>query len=372
MLAEPDAGPRDTMRDMVRITSIAPVLPRHVHPQSEITAAIAPLLTTDPRRLATIARIHAHTGVETRHTALPLDAYADLTSFDAANDAFVREGTDLAAEACRRALAEAGVEPDEVDLIFFTSVTGVSAPSVDALLVARLGLRSDVRRIPSFGLGCVAGAAGIARVRDYLVGHPQDVALLVSLELCSLTLQHGDASMANIVSSGLFGDGAAAAVVLGDDRAGDAPGVDVVDTRSALVPDTADALGWDVGGSGFRIVLAASLADIVEEHLAPGVVDLLAANQLKVSDVGTWVAHTGGPRILQAATRALELPDDAIAASWASLARVGNLSSSGVLHVLADELHAGGQIPGSPGVLFAIGPGVCTETVLLRWPEETW
>ena len=127
-----------------------------------------------------------------------------------------------------------------------------------------------------------------------------------------------------------------------------------------------------MGGSGFRIVLAASLADIVEEHLAPGVVDLLAANQLKVSDVGTWVAHTGGPRILQAATRALELPDDAIAASWASLARVGNLSSSGVLHVLADELHAGGQIPGSPGVLFAIGPGVCTETVLLRWPEETW
>ncbi|RHA38211.1 type III polyketide synthase [Cellulomonas rhizosphaerae] len=357
---------------MVRITSIAPVLPRHVHPQSEITAAIAPLLTTDPRRLATIARIHAHTGVETRHTVLPLDAYANLTSFDSSNDAFVREGTDLAAEACRRALGEAGVEPDEVDLIFFTSVTGISAPSVDALLVARLGLRSDVRRIPSFGLGCVAGAAGIARVRDYLVGHPQDVALLVSLELCSLTLQHGDASMANIVSSGLFGDGAAAAVMLGDDRAGDAPGVDVLDTRSALVPDTADALGWDVGGSGFRIVLAASLADIVGEHLAPGVVDLLAAHQLKVSDVGTWVAHTGGPRILQAATRALELPDDAFAASWASLARVGNLSSSGVLHVLADELHAGGHIPGSPGVLFAIGPGVCTETVLLRWPEETW
>lgn len=356
---------------MVRIASIAPVLPRHVHPQAEITATIAPLLTSDPRRQATIARIHGHTGVETRHTALPLDAYAGLTTFDAANDAFIREGTDLAAEACRRALAEAGVAPAEVDLIFFTSVTGIATPSIDALLVARLGLRSDVRRVPSFGLGCVAGAAGIARVRDHLVGHPHDVALLVSVELCSLTLQHGDASMANVVSSGLFGDGAAAAVMLGDDRARGVPGVDVVDSRAALVPDTTDALGWDVGGSGFRIVLAASLADIVEEQLAPGIVDLLAAHQLKVSDVGTWVAHTGGPRILQAATRALELPDDAFAASWASLARVGNLSSSGVLHVLADELRTGGHIPGSAGVLFAIGPGVCTETVLLRWPEET-
>ena len=146
--------------------------------------------------------------------------------------------------------------------------------------------------------------------------------------------------------------------------------VDVVDTRSDLYPGTNDALGWDIGGSGFRIVLAASLADIVERNLGPGVVDLLAAHDLKVADVGTWVAHTGGPRILEAAASALELPDEALAASWRSLARVGNLSSSGVLHVLADELAPGGQIPGSAGVLFAIGPGVCAETVLLRWPEE--
>lgn len=356
---------------MVRIASIAPVLPAHAHGQAEITDAIAPLLTSDPRRRRTIDRIHAATGIETRHLALPLEDYAGLTSFAAANDAFVREGTALAAEACRRALAAAGLRAADVDFLLFTSITGIATPSVDALLVERLGLRPDVKRLPVFGLGCVAGAAGIARVRDYLQGHPQDVALLVSVELCSLTLQHGDDSMANVVSSGLFGDGAAAAVLVGTDRAADLQGgVDVVAARSALYPDTAGALGWDIGGSGFRIVLAASLADIVEEHLGQGVVDLLAAHDLKVADVGTWVAHTGGPKILQAAARALDLPDEAFAASWRSLARVGNLSSSGVLHVLADELAAGGQIPGSPGVLFAIGPGVCTETVLLRWPEE--
>lgn len=356
---------------MVRIASIAPVLPAHVHAQAEITDTIAPLLTSDPRRRRTIDRIHAATGIETRHLALPLEAYADLTTFAAANDAFVREGTPLAAEACRAALAAAGLEAADVDFLLFTSITGIATPSVDALLVDRLGLRPDVKRLPVFGLGCVAGAAGIARVRDYLHGHPQDVALLVSVELCSLTLQRDDDSMANIVSSGLFGDGAAAVVMVGADRARDVEGgVDVVGARSALYPDTGDALGWDIGGSGFRIVLAASLADIVEQHLGRGVVDLLAAHDLKIPDVDTWVAHTGGPKILQAAARALDLPDEAFAASWRSLARVGNLSSSGVLHVLADELAAGGQIPGSAGVLFAIGPGVCTETVLLRWPEE--
>ncbi|KQR10316.1 type III polyketide synthase [Cellulomonas sp. Leaf334] len=356
---------------MAHIASIAPVLPRHSYAQSEITAVIAPLLSSDPRRLATIERIHAATGIQTRHLALPLDEYAELTTFTVANDTFVREGTTLAAQACREALAAAGLNAADVDYLLVTTITGIATPSLDVLLVERLGLRPDVKRVPVFGLGCVAGAAGIARVRDHLQGHPQDVALLVSVELCSLTLQHGDDSMANIVSSGLFGDGAAAVVMVGSDRVDDVRGgVDVVDSRSDLVPGTTDVLGWDIGGSGFRIVLAASLADIVERNLGPGVVDLLAAHDLKVADVGTWVAHTGGPRILRAAASALELPDEAFAASWRSLARVGNLSSSGVLHVLADELAAGGHIPGSAGVLFAVGPGVCTETVLLRWPEE--
>ena len=210
-------------------------------------------------------------------------------------------------------------------------------------------------------------------MRDYLQGHPQDVALLVSVELCSLTLQHGDDSMANIVSSGLFGDGATAVVMVGSDRVDDVPGRRRrrrlpqrpgpghhrrarLGHRRQRLPDRARARASPTSSSA---------------NLGPGVVDLLAAHGLKVADVGTWVAHTGGPRILQAAASALELPDEAFAASWRSLARVGNLSSSGVLHVLADELAAGGQIPGSAGVLFAFGPGVCTETVLLRWPEES-
>jgi alkylresorcinol/alkylpyrone synthase len=236
--------------------------------------------------------------------------------------------------------------------------------------VGRLGLRPDVKRLPSFGLGCVAGAAGIARVHDYLVGHPHDVAVLVSVELCSLTVQHGDDSTANLVSSGIFGDGAAAVVMVGDERAAAirATGLEVVGTRSVVYPDSTGALGWDIGGSGFRIVLGAGLADVVERHIGDDVRALLSAHGAVPADVTTWIAHAGGPRILEAAEHALSLPEAAFARSRSSLARVGNLSSASVLHILADVLGDGDPAPGTLAVLFAFGPGVSAEVVLLRRP----
>ena len=357
---------------MSRIVAVAPVLPDHRYPQHEITAQLGPLIARDATsgRRTVLERIHARSGVTTRHLALPLDQYAGLTSFTDANDAFVRIGTELAVQASRAALTHAQLEPDEVDLIVFTTITGVSAPSLDALVAVRLGLRPDVRRVPMFGLGCVAGAAGIARVHDYLVGHPDDVAILVSVELCSLTLQHGDDSMANVVSSALFGDGAAAVVMVGARRAAraGARGPDVVDTTSRLYPGTDGLLGWDVGGTGFRVVLSASLADVIEARLGDDVRALLTRNGLTSADVRAWVAHTGGPRILDAAERALGLDAHELDLSRRSLANVGNLSSAGVLHVLADTL-AEPPTPGAAGVLFAMGPGVSTEIVLLQWAD---
>jgi alkylresorcinol/alkylpyrone synthase len=358
---------------MSRIASVTGVLPEFRYPQHEITEKIGSLLTTEgSTRRAVLERLHASSGVRTRHLAMPLEAYRDLTTFGQANDLFISLGTDLAERALRGALAAAEIAPEEVDFILFTSVTGISAPSIDALLVARLGLRRDVKRLPVFGLGCVAGAAGIARVHDYLQGHPGDVGVLVSVELCSLTMQPGDDSMANLVASGLFGDGAAAVVMVGDERARTTgvAGPDVIATRSHLYPETQDVLGWGIGGSGFRIVLEANLPDVVGRYLRDDVVDLLAGHGLKPGDITTWVAHTGGPKILEAAARVLDLPTATLALSWESLARVGNLSSSGVLHVLADTLALGGQQPGDPGVLFAHGPGISAELVLLRWPDQ--
>jgi alkylresorcinol/alkylpyrone synthase len=350
---------------MTRIAAVAPVLPSFAYTQAEITAELAPLISTLPGKRAVLERMHAASGIGTRHTALPLERYRTLGTFRESNDIFIEVATDLAERALREALAIAGLEPPDVDFVMFTSVTGISAPSVDALLVSRLGLRPDVKRLPSFGLGCVGGAAGLARVNDYLVGHPDQVGVLLSVELCSLTLQRDDETIANFVATGLFGDGAAAVVLVGDDRA--EPGIRILDTRSSFYPDTTDVIGWHVGGSGFEIVLTAGVAEVIERHFPAEVAAFLADNGLGIRDVAAWVAHPGGPRVLDAFARALDVPAIAFEKSWASLDKVGNLSSSAVLHVLADFV-AAGQPAGSKGLLFALGPGVSAEFVLLEWP----
>lgn len=351
---------------MSRIAAVAPALPDHAYPQAEITAELASLIAHEDSQRAVLERFHSHSGIATRHTVLPLERYRDLGGFTEANEIWLREGTRLAAAALRDALAAAGLEPEEVDYLLFTSVTGVAAPSIDARLVPEVGLRPDVKRIPSFGLGCVAGAAGIARLHDYLLGHPREVAVLVSVELCSLTLQRDDVSVANFVASGLFGDGAAAVVMVGAERAGDlaAPGPDVVDTRSTLHPDSASEIGFDVGGTGFRIVLSASVSHTATQGVPGAVVALLGRNNLAVRDIEAWIAHPGGPRVLEAFEHGLGLTREQLAASWRSLDAVGNLSSASVLHVLADQFS---QLPGANGLLLALGPGVTSESVLLKW-----
>ncbi|MDQ1585280.1 MAG: alkylresorcinol/alkylpyrone synthase [Actinomycetota bacterium] len=355
---------------MSRIAAVATALPSHVYDQATITRAFGDVVLSDRSRQGVLERLHQATGVRTRHLAMPIEDYPALAGFGAANDVFIAVGTDLGERAVADALAAAGLTPQDLDMIMVTSVTGVAAPSLDARLVPRLGLRTDVKRVPIFGLGCVAGAAGIARVADYLTGHPDDVAVLLSVELCSLTLQRADDSMPNLVASGLFGDGAAAVVMVGERRAAamglmDSPAV--VSTRSRFYPDTERVMGWDVGGSGFRIVLAASVADVVEENLGDDVRGFLEQHDLKMADVVRWVAHPGGPKVLHAMQRALDVPDGSFDLTWQSLAAVGNLSSASVLHVLAATLAKPPPAPGEHGMLLAMGPGFCAELVLLRW-----
>jgi alkylresorcinol/alkylpyrone synthase len=369
------------------IAAVHGVVPEHAYSQQEITSELADVIfgrdDAGPKR-ALMHRLHEAAGVDRRHLVLPLERYRDLGGFGPANDVFLDAGTELAERAITGALADAGLAADDVDLVMSVSVTGIGAPSIEARAHARLGLRSDVKRVPVFGLGCVAGAAGIARLHDYLLGHPDDVAVLVSVELCSLTFQADDASTANLVSCGLFGDGAAAVVVVGDERAArlglpareglsareglpGTAGPRVVATRSRLYPDTERVMGWDVGGSGFRIVLAATVADVVEKYLRDDVDAFLAGHGLAVADVGCWVAHPGGPKVIAAVTRALDLPDDALELSRRHLAGRGNLSSSSVLQVLESTIAHRRPEPGTPGMLLAMGPGFCAELVLLEW-----
>jgi alkylresorcinol/alkylpyrone synthase len=355
---------------VTRVLSAATALPPHRYDQAEITAAVTAMLGVSGARRALLERVHAASGVKTRSLVLPLERYATLDGFGAANDAFLDFAVTAGQKAVREALDLAGLAPAEVDVLMTVSVTGIGAPSVDARLVPVLGLRQDVRRVPVFGLGCVAGAAGLARLHDMLRAEPDGVGVLVAAEACSLTVQRDDDSPANLVASALFGDGVAAVVVVGADRARrlGRSGPQIVGTRSRLYPDTERVMGWDIGGSGFRIVLAASVADVVEEHLGGDVATFLAGYDLTVGDVERWIAHPGGPKVLEATARALGLSGGELDITWRSLAEVGNLSSASVLHVLAETLERPAR-PGAAGVLLAMGPGFCSELVLLRWPQ---
>ena len=357
----------------MHVLSVGTALPDHVHTQQELIAAFERVWATTHHNIARVRQFHEAVQVGQRHLALPLDRYETLSGFGEANDAFLDVGTTLAMRAITRALDAAGLTPGDVDVVYSTTVTGVATPSLDARVWHRLpGFRDDLVRVPMFGLGCVAGAAGLARVADHLRGRPDGVAILLSVELCSLTLQREDLSIANLVASGLFGDGAAAVVCVGPDhpRARDAAGPAVVGTRSRLYPDSERVMGWDVTDGGLRIVLDKSVPDVVTRYLRGDATRFLADHGLTLADVGSVIAHTGGPKVLQAMEDALGLrpgPAGDLALSWRSLQREGNLSSASVLFVLHDTMAEARPEPGTHGLMVALGPGFGSEQLLLQW-----
>ncbi|HEX2805095.1 MAG TPA: hypothetical protein VHN80_02865, partial [Kineosporiaceae bacterium] len=239
------------------LAGVHAVLPPHRYTQAELTAAFTEICLGPDGDQALLARLHANAQVSSRHLVLPLEQYATLTGFGESNDLFIAHAVQLGAAALTGALQRAGIAPDEVDVVISTTITGIAVPSIEARIAQLVGLRPDVKRMPLFGLGCVAGAAGIARLHDYLIGHPNQVGALLSVELCSLTVQRDDHSVANLVASGLFGDGAAAVVAVGANRP--APGRRVLDSRSHLYPDSEQIMGWDVGAGGLKIVLDAQV-----------------------------------------------------------------------------------------------------------------
>ena len=352
----------------MKIVSCAGALPNHYYDQDALISGFLQTWSDQHHNPDRLVRLHQAVQVGGRHLALPMDRYATM-SFGEANDAFIEVGTEIGARAVQAALDSAGLTPADVDVIFSTTVTGLATPSLDARLVNRLGLRSDVKRIPMFGLGCVAGAAGTSRLHDYLKGHPDQVGVLLSVELCSLTLQRGDFSIANLIASGLFGDGAAALVGVGAERAKSvaASGPRVMDTCSRFYPETERVMGWDVQDTGFQIVLDASVPDVVRRFIRDDVDAFLHSHGRTIDDVHTWVAHPGGPKVLTAFEDCLELPDGALQRTWDSLNEVGNLSSASVLMVLRDTLDQVDPPPGSVGMLMAMGPGFCSELVMLEW-----
>ncbi|HEX8924352.1 MAG TPA: 3-oxoacyl-[acyl-carrier-protein] synthase III C-terminal domain-containing protein [Terriglobales bacterium] len=349
----------------MRIAGVASALPKNYYTQHQIAAALKERWASEMDNPAVLDRLLTRVGVEGRHFALPIDRYDGLTTWGKANNAWIEAAEDLGEKALCRAVTRAGLELADLGAIFFVSVTGIASPSIDARLVNRMNLPRDIKRVPIFGLGCVAGAAGIARAADYVKAFPDQAAAVISVELCSLTWQREDLSLANIISSGLFGDGAASVILAGAELRTSGPRV--LDTRSSFYPGTEDVMGWDISEKGFRIVLSPRVPEVVFKNLAHDVDGFLAEHNLQRSDVGTWIMHTGGPKVLEATSAALELADNALDVSWECLSRVGNLSSASVLLVLEEYMNRRRPEPGSYGVLAAMGPGFCAELVLVQW-----
>jgi alkylresorcinol/alkylpyrone synthase len=348
----------------LRIASVAHAFPAHYYRQEELLAALEARWGSqffNPQRLE---RLHRNVMVGGRHLALPIENYADLTTWGRANDAWIRVAEKIGGAAILGALDKAGLQVGDVDTLYTTTVTGVATPSLDARLVNRIGLSTNLKRIPMFGLGCLAGAAGVARAADYVRGYPDQVAVLLSVELCSLTVQAEDLSIPNLIATGLFGDGAAAVVVVGEDRPEAGPRV--IASRSIFYPNTERVMGWDISERGFSIVLSAEVPEMVSEHLVGDVDAFLAEHSLRREDIARWIAHPGGPKVLRAMEESLELPEGALDLTWRSLREVGNLSSTSVLLVL-EEVLAEPPPPGSFGLMTAMGPGFCSELVLLEF-----
>jgi len=349
---------------MAQIESMATALPPHVVPQSVARAAYSLLFARTPGA-SRLKDLFDHSGVERRHFSFPPTYYLSGKSFDRRNDDWVEKGLELSEKAARACLERAGVEPGQIDHLILATTTGLATPSLDALLVPRLGLRPGVRRWPLFGLGCAGGAGALVRADEVLRGHPDQRALVISVELCGQNFTPKATDPVDAVGGALFGDGSAAVLVAGEGAG--APGPRVAATGSVLFEDSKHIMGWRFTSDGMRLVLSKEVTALVRKKFRPVAEEFLAANQLGLGDITHWILHPGGRAIIEAYEGALGLADGALSWARSSLAKVGNLSSASVLFVLEDVLQGASLKEGDRAFLAAPGPGFGVEMMVLAW-----
>lgn len=348
---------------MPRIAAVATATPPHRVSQQDIKRAARAFFATGVTNIDRYTSVFDNGEIDTRFLAAPLEWFGQHHTWGEANDLWIEISCTIGAEAAWRCLQAADLTPGDVDHIFFVSTTGLAAPSLDARIMTLLEMPRHTRRTPIWGLGCAGGVAGLARASEYVRAFPSQRALLVCVELCSLTFQFDDRSKRNLVAASLFGDGAAAVLLEGDAIAGVGP--EVIATESTLFPDSLDLMGWDIVDTGMRVIFGTGIPRVVTTQYRELATEFLGAHGLGLADVRHHIYHPGGAKVLRAYEQAAGLPDDALRTSRDVLRDYGNMSSATVLFVLEQYLTCG-IAPGEYGLMTVFGPGFSAEMALIR------
>lgn len=338
--------------------------PKHYYSQEEIIAAMREQWGAGARNEARLGDFHRNVKVAGRYLSLPLPRYFELHDLKDKNEAWLETALEVLTHATTDVLQANDVKPADISLIVCASSTGIAVPSLEARLMNKLPFKEDTKRMPLFGLGCLGGAAGLNRAFEYLKAYPKEAALFLSVELCSLTLQLKDSSVANLISTGLFSDGGGAVLLVGEEHPlREKAKLKWMGGVSRFFPNTERYMGWDVVSEGFKIILSGGIPEIALSKLPTMLDDFLNAHDLKREDLSFFLAHPGGPKVLEAMEEAFELRKDELALSWDSLNEVGNMSSASVLLVTKETLKKK-LAKGSLGLMAAMGPAFCAEMAL--------
>jgi alkylresorcinol/alkylpyrone synthase len=336
---------------MVAILGLATAVPPHALDQSDVIERALRIYAPVVERFPNLADVFVNAGIDRRYSVRPIEWFDAPHDWRDRNDAYLAGALALFETAARDALDRAGLGPRDVDVVVTVSSTGVATPSLEARLADRLGFRSDIMRVPVFGLGCAGGVSGLSVGVRLARAAPGEVVLVVVVELCTLAFRADRNDKADVISSALFGDGAAAVVL----RAGDTDDEErapprIGRTAEHIWPGTLDIMGWSIDPAGFGVVLSRSLPRFVEQKLAAPARKFASG----IVGNGRYIFHPGGAKVLDAVQAALGLSNEAVADEREVLRQYGNMSAPTVLFVLERVLKRG---LGGPAVMAALGPG---------------
>ncbi|EQC48573.1 putative naringenin-chalcone synthase [Bacteriovorax sp. BSW11_IV] len=351
------------------LVDIQTCFPENYYTQEKLIEKLTTAWSGKVTNLSRVESIHSNVLVKGRHLALPLEKYFELKSFDEKNNLFIENALKLATGAITKILKTHNLEASDISSLWSNTVTGFAIPSLEARVMNLLPFAKNTKRVPLLGLGCMAGVAGINRVSDYLKAYPKEAVIFFSVELCSLTIQMDDVSPANLVSTGLFGDGAAAVLMVGDEHPlAKKAHLQWLSSESVFFPDTERVMGWGVGEKGLKIILSKGVPEVTEGELPAPLHSFLSKQGLELKDISSYFAHPGGPKVLLAMEKVLDLPQGGLKHSWESLAENGNMSSVSVLDIFKRNLdHRTPDLKGHYGLSLAMGPAFSAEMGLFKW-----